>query len=154
MGDGKLLVYLRMFFLMCGLIAGVWVLRGGAEVRKVARVDDEHLHLGLPGREHALELDRIQRIEFQPPFSRSRKLWLPAAALIDEFGQSWRLPATIESGDRLVLEIVERSGDDELATWADALGVPRRMSRPGWTVAIGYATAVAIVIGSLLRMVF
>lgn len=149
--EGPMLDAIRWFFLLTGLVGAAWFLRGGAEVRKVAFVDATHLHLGAGGRESALELDRIQRIEFQSPFARSRQHWLPAAALIDEFGHSWRLPATIEAGDQLVSEIVERAGDDELATWTDALNIRQRMARPRLTLWIGYGTAVLLVLFSLLR---
>ena len=87
------------------------------------------------------------------PFGASR-FWLPAAVLVDRQGREWRLSALLASGDRLVEEIVERSGREGLAAWAKEHRVGKRMSRATLRVRVGYAVALAILLVAAVHFLY
>ena len=141
----------QLFFALVGLLAGVAVIRGGAEVRTRARLGGEALHVTAGIGEIDIEYDKMERLEFASPFSQSRTRWLPATVIVDKWGQAFRLPATLQQGDRLIREIVRRSGREELAAWSQALQLEKRMGRPQLCLAVGYGLAVTAALAALIH---
>ncbi len=136
-----LLSAMKLVYVAVGAFAALQIVRTGGEVRIVARVEDDRLWIGTDDDQREIEYGRLRRFEYDTPFARSMRRWLPAAVLVDDTGTAWRLPATLERGDALVRRIVERSGDDELRTWAETHRLERRMGRPQRVVRAGYAAA-------------
>ncbi len=97
----------------------------------------------------ALRIEDISALDFDPPFRRGAG-WLPALVVIDRNRKRFRVPASIRSGDRLVLHLVERAGRPDLAADAEAEGLARRMERAGVIAAVGYAMAVLVLVAALL----
>ena len=135
--------------ILLAAILAVWILRQGSEVRLRIEVDDRDLVFESGAQQCTLRLVDVEALRYDAPFGVSRS-WLPATVLIDRGGREWRLPALLEAGDQLVEEILQRSGKQNLETWAEALRIRSRMSRGGSRVRLGYATAAAILGAGLL----
>ena len=135
---------LRVFMVVIGAAIGLWILRSGAEVRLKVDLEDERVRLSYGTVSSTVALDKVDRFEFDHPMTASRRL-LPAAVLLDEKGTAWRLPVVLESGADLIDAIVERSGREDLAAWADSLPLRQRMNRAGLVTAVGYGAAAAVV---------
>lgn len=129
-------------------LLSLWVLNKGAELRLRVGISDQGLSFGYGAGPAALRFDEIETLRFDPPFA-ARKSWVAATVLLDKRGKSWRLPVALEEGDRLVAELVRRSGREDLATWSDVLHVERRMRRGGLHTAAVYATAGAFLIAAV-----
>ena len=134
--------------MLAGILA-VWIVRRGGEVRLRIAVDDTDLVFESGAERSTLHLVDVEALRYDAPFGVSRS-WLPATVLIDRGGREWRLPALLDAGDRLVEEILERSGKQNLEAWAQALRIQSRMSRGGSRVRLGYAAAAAILGAGLL----
>jgi hypothetical protein len=133
--------------------AALWLVRAGSEARMEIAVETDRIRLGARGRFVDLSLCDIEAIDYDPPFSSSRR-WLPAIVLVDRRGRRWRIPASIEGGAAMVGEIVERSGQDRLRSWAQARRVDRKMALSGWFTAAGYSAAAGLVVAATIFAAF
>jgi hypothetical protein len=125
----------------------LWLVRAGSEARMEVAVEADRIKLGGRGRYVELAIREIEALDYDPPFSSTRR-WLPALVLIDRRDRRWRIPASIEGGEAMVGEIVERSGQDRLRAWADARRIVPRMAASRWFTAAGYAAAVGLVVAA------
>ena len=139
----------RGLVLVSALVA-LWLVRKGGEVRVGVGAGAEGLVFLAGPRRLDLPYREIAALRYEPPFAVSRSAWIPALALIDRRGTSWRIPALIERGERLVTALIDLSGREDLAAWADALDIERRMSRSGRRVAVGYGAAALIVVAAAI----
>ncbi len=139
----------RTAVIVLAAIFAVWILRQGSEVRLRIEVDDRDLRFEFGTQQSTLRLVDVEALRYDAPFGVSRS-WLPATVLIDRGGREWRLPALLDAGDRLVDEILQRGGKQNLEAWARAFSIRSRMSRGGSRVRVGYATAAAILGAGLL----
>ncbi len=139
----------RTAVIVLAAILAVWILRQGSEVRLRIEMDDRDLVFESGAQQSTLRLVDVESLRYDAPFGVSR-YWLPATVLIDREGREWRLPALLEAGDRLVEEILQRCGKQDLETWAQALRIRSRMSRGDSRVRLGYATAAAILGAALV----
>jgi len=139
----------RGLVLVSALVA-LWLVRKGGEVRVGVGAGAEGLVFLAGPRRLDLPYREIAALRYEPPFAVSRSAWIPALALIDRQGTSWRIPALIERGERLVTALIDLSGREDLAAWADALDIERRMSRSGTRVAAGYGAAALIVVAAAI----
>ncbi len=133
----------RTAVIVLAAILAVWILRQGSEVRLRIEVDGRDLVFESGAQRFTLHLGDVEALRYDAPFGISRS-WLPATVLIDRSGREWRLPGLLDAGDRLVEEILRRSGNQNLEAWAQAMRIRNRMSRGGRRVRLGYATAAAI----------
>jgi len=131
-------------------LAALWLVRKGGEVRVGVGAGPDGLVFVAGARRLDLRYRDIATLRYEPPFGMSRSAWMPALALIDRQGTSWRIPALIECGERLVAALLEQSGREDLAAWADAFDLERRMARSGARVAAGYGAAVLIVVAAAI----
>ena len=58
-------------------------------------------------------------------------------------------PLEVDEGGRLMDEIVERSGREDLAAWIDAQGIRAKMARAGLRVRIGYSVVLVVLLAGL-----
>jgi hypothetical protein len=139
----------RGLVLVSALVA-LWLVRKGGEVRVRIGAGPEGLVFLAGRRRLDLPYRDIAALRYEPPFGVSRWAWIPALALIDRQGRSWRIPALIERGERLVAALLDFSGRADLASWADALDLERRMSSSGTRVAAGYGASALIVVAAVV----
>jgi len=132
-------------------IVALWIVRKGSEVRLRVRVDRDGLSFEHRGRSAGLAYADIDAVRYEAPFGASRA-WLPAAILSDRREREWRLCALIDAGDRLLAEVVERSGRDDLAAWVEAQRIVEKMSRSAMRVRVGYALAAAITLAGVVQL--
>jgi len=132
--------WIRAFVVLVGALAALAVVRRGSEVRARFAVDADGLVVRVGRHERRLPWRSMTRLEWLPPFAGART-WLPAFAVVDDAGRAWRVPAVVEDGDRLVDELVRRSGRNDLAAWAESQALRDRMARARSRVVIGYAVA-------------
>jgi hypothetical protein len=127
----------------------LWILNKGAELRVQVGLSAEGLDFSYGARPALLPFGRIETLRFDPPFS-ARRSWVAATVLLDERGEAWRLPVALESGDRLVADLVQRTGREDLATWADVLRIERRMRKGTLHTLAVYAAAAGILVAALV----
>ncbi len=139
----------RAAVVVLAAILAVWILRQGSEVRLRIEVHEQDLVFESGAQQSTLRLVDVEALRYDAPFGVSRS-WLPATVLIDRGGREWRLPALLDAGDRLIEEILQRGGKQNLEAWARAFSIRSRMSRGGSRVRVGYATAAAIFGAGLL----
>jgi hypothetical protein len=125
-------------------VLGVRIFLSLSELRLSARLRGGDLLLELRGRMASLSWDDILRLDWDPAF-RHYGRWPPALVLIDRRAQRFRLPALIAGGDRLVADLLARSGRADLAAWAGAHRIEARMARARWWTAAGYVAAACVV---------
>jgi hypothetical protein len=148
-GDHPLLIYVRNFSALVGALLALWIVRKGAEVRRAIEVGDDGLSFVYRSRRAVLRFEEIVRLGYAAPFAHERN-WLPAMLVHDRNRQSWRVPAVVRDGDRLMALFLETTGRSDLETWANTLALSRRMAASGRRVAIGYALAAAVLLAGLL----
>jgi len=129
-------------------VLALWVLNKGAELRLRVGISGQGLSFTYGARQTVLDFGEIETLRFDPPFA-ARRSWLAATVLLDVRGQAWRLPVTLEAGDRLVAELVRRSGREDLATWVEVLQVERRMRCGRLHTTAVYTTAVVFLIAAV-----
>ena len=139
---------IRLALWIGAAVFALWALSKGAELRLRVGVSDEGLSFTYGARPAILRFADIETLRFAPPFF-ARKSWLAATVLLDTKGQAWRLPVALEAGDRLVADLVRRSGREDLATWVEVLQVEDRMRRGRVHTVAVYATAAAFLIASV-----
>ena len=140
----------RIAVLLIGALAGWWLARAGAELRRRVELDSAELAWIDGERRSALRLADIEALGWAPPLS-SRRRWVPAMTLVDRFGQVHRVPALLDHGDGLVRDLVARAGDmHHVEAWARTLGLERRMGRVLGRLAVGYAVAVLVPVAALV----
>ncbi len=137
----------RGLVVVAAALVALWIVRKGGELRLRLRVTDDGLR--FEHRSHSAELpfEAIESVRYEAPFAGSR-VWLPAAVLVDSQDRSWRVSALLDGGDRLFVELVRRSGREDLAAWVDAHRVIERMGRSAWRVRLGYALVATIFLGA------
>jgi len=135
---------LQGLLVVLGAAIGLWIVRSGAELRLRVGIVREGVRFDYGKGAVTLAYDDVQRFDFEPPLSSSRRLW-PTTVLLDDRGRAWRLPALLRDGDLLIRELVSVSGREDLATWAESLNLARRMGRSATLVAAGYVLAGAVV---------
>ena len=140
---------LRTSVVLVGALTALLVVRRAGDVRVVFELGPQSLSLVRGAHRATLDLDRIERLRFDAPFVTSRH-WVPAAVLVDRDGRDWRLPATLEGGDRLVRDLVGRIDRDDLRAWGDALGHERRMGRTRRVLIVGYGLAALVLLAALV----
>ncbi len=140
---------LRTSVVLVGALTALLVVRRAGDVRVVFELGPQSLSLVRGAHRATLDLDRIERLRFDAPFVTSRH-WVPAAVLVDRDGRDWRLPATLEGGDRLVRDLVGRIDRDDLRAWGDALGLERRMGRTRRVLIVGYGLAALVLLAALV----
>lgn len=135
----------RLLLALAAGLAALWLVRSGAEVHRDVRLATGRLEWLSGGRVvEALALDEVAELDWEPPLAAWRR-WLPALALRDRHGRTWRVPAFLASGGAFVDALVAESGREELASWSRARGLARRMAGVGPRVALGYGTALGLV---------
>jgi len=144
---------LRALIAVGAAVAALWIVRKGGEVRLRVTAGADGLAFEWRHQSASLALDDIDGIRYEAPFGPAR-FWLPAAVLVDRHGREWRLSALLASGDRLVEDIVERSGREGLATWAEEHRVGKRMARATLRVRLGYAVTLAILLAAALHFLY
>ena len=139
---------LKMFhgglILVAGLV-GFWVLRRGGELRMAVEVRDDRLVFRAGSKRAELRFSDIETLRYDAPFAVTRT-WLPATVLIDRRGTCWRLSALLPRGQRLIEQILEHSGREDLSTWAAALNVRERMALGGRRIGVGYVGVALILL--------
>ncbi len=133
----------RVLLVLAAAATALWIVRKGGEVRVQARPDAEGLVLTTGNRRARVAFDDLEAVRYEGAFGPSRS-WLPAAVLVDRFGSGWRLSALLDDGARLIDEIVERSGREDLAAWVAAHRVRARMARAVLLVRAGYSVAAGV----------
>ncbi len=136
---------LRIFVVMSGAVSALWLMRKGAELRLRVHVNAGGLGLERGAWKGEIGFDDLDRLEYETPLATSRS-WIPALVLRERNGTGWRVPALLGAGDRLIVELIERSGRKDLAAWADVLRLRRRMGRPGTLTLVGYGVVVAFLV--------
>lgn len=130
-----------------------WIVRRGGELRWVVTLGESGLAFRAGARCLELAYRDIAALRYEAPFSASRSAWLPALALIDRDGVSWRISALVHGGEGLVEQLLEASGRADLAGWAEAFELERKMAAAGRRVAIGYVVAsLPILATGMLRL--
>ena len=140
---------LRTSVVLVGALTALLVVRRAGDVRVVFELGPQSLSLVRGAHRATLDLDRIERLRYDAPFVASRH-WVPAAVVVDRDGRDWRLPATLEGGDRLVRDLVGRIDRDDLRAWGDALGLERRMGRTRRVLIVGYGLAALVLLAALV----
>ncbi len=140
---------LRTSVVLVGALTALLVVRRAGDVRVVFELGPQSLSLVRGAHRATLDLDRIERLRYDAPFVASRH-WVPAAVIMDRNGRDWRLPATLEGGDRLVRDLVGRIDRDDLRAWGDALGLERRMGRTRCVLIVGYGLAALVLLAALV----
>lgn len=140
---------LRTSVVLVGALTALLVVRRAGDVRVVFELGPQSLSLVRGAHRATLDLDRIERLRYDAPFVASRH-WVPAAVIVDRDGRDWRLPATLEGGDRLVRDLVGRIDRDDLRAWGDALGLERRMGRTRRVLIVGYGLAALVLLAALV----
>lgn len=138
----------RLALALAGAGVALWLVRKGAEVRRSVRLEGHGVVLEQPGASAELAFADIENLRYEPPFAASRAAWLPALVLVDGQGRRWRIPALVERGEELVERLVEAAGRADLAAWATALELGRRMARVRLRLAVGYAISAACVVAA------
>lgn len=123
-----------------GGVLSLWIVRKGAEVGRVVALGPEAIEFSHGRRSASLAYRDIETLDYVPALGPTRH-WIPAAVLVDRAGGRWRLPALIDRGDRLILELLERCGRSDLEAWADVRQLERRMGRASRILALGYGGA-------------
>lgn len=135
-----LVPFVRQFVILAGAGLAVMIVRKGGEVHFSFGLTRDALVVAARGRSARLELSRVERLDYDPPLGGSMN-WIPAAVLVDEDGRGWRVPALVEQGDRLIVDLLERAGRNGLDAWAEAHHVVPRMGRYRLRRRVGYAVA-------------
>jgi hypothetical protein len=135
---------MRGLLVASAAVLGLRISLSLAELRLTVRVRGKDLLFELRGRMASLAWGDILRADWDPPFSHYGR-WPPALVLLDRRAQRFRIPALIAGGDRLVADLVARSGRSDLADWADAHRLAGRMVRARWWTAAGYVAAACVV---------
>lgn len=148
-GEHSLLTHVRNFSVLFGGVVALWIVRKGAEVRRVLEVDDEGVAFIYRSRRSLLRFTDMVRLGYAAPFADSRN-WLPAMLIHDRHRQVWRIPALVGGGDLLLERLLRKSGRSDLESWAETLALARRMAGSGRRIAIGYALAGAVLLAGLL----
>jgi len=135
----------RGLLVLLAAIVALWIVRKGGEVRLRVRTEPDGLTFENRRISAGLAYADIDAVRYEAPFGASRA-WLPAAVLSDRRGREWRICALLGGGDRLLTEVVERSGREDLAAWVEAQHIVEKMSRSAMRVRVGYALAGALVV--------
>jgi hypothetical protein len=141
--------YLRRGVAVVGAVLAWWILRKGTEARAVLALRAEELVFRYGAREYSLRHEDVDRLGYETPFAQSRP-WLPALVLRDRFGQPWRISGLIDDGDKLLGELLRRTGRNDLQAWAETLNLQGVMARARRRVLIGYLVAAAIVVAGIV----
>ena len=139
---------IRLALWAAAALFALGALSKGAELRLRVGILDDGLSFTYGARPAILRFGEIASLRFAPPFF-ARRSWLAATVLLDTRGQAWRLPVALEAGDRLVADLVRRSGREDLATWAEVLHLEHRMRRGRMHTVAVYATAAAFLIAAV-----
>jgi hypothetical protein len=148
-GDHPFLTHVRNFSVLFGGLVALWIVRKGAEIRRIFEVDDEGVTFIYRSRRAVLRFKDMVRLGYAAPFADSRN-WLPAMLLHDRHRQVWRVPALVGEGDQLLSLLLEKAGRSDLESWAETLALARRMAGSRRRTAIGYALALAVLLSGLL----
>jgi len=140
-----LLPTVRQFVVFVGALLALGVARKGSEVRCRFSLTGDALTVAVGSRSLDIGLAEIQRLDYAAPFAGSLG-WLPAAVLIDRDGRSWRVPALVDEGDHLFVELLRRAQRHDLDSWAEVCRIVPRMGRYRLRVRTGYAVAGAILL--------
>lgn len=140
-----LLPMVRQFVVFAGALLALGVARKGAEVRIRFGLASNALIVTVGSRNWRLLWPEIQRLDWAAPFAGSLS-WLPATVLIDRDGRSWRVPALIDGGDQLLVELLRRAERHDLDSWAEVYHVVPRMARYRLRIRVGYAIALLILV--------
>ncbi len=128
-----------------GGIAALWIVRRGGELRGAVRPGRDAVAFERGRGEAEVGYRELVELDWSPPLGPSRS-WLPALLLVERSGRAWRVPGLLRDGERLLAEILERAGRDDLRAWAEARALERRMAGAGRRVAAGYAVAAALAV--------
>jgi hypothetical protein len=142
----------RHVVVLLGAAIALWIVRQAGELRTEVRLTVDALVFARGARESRLRLEEIQSLSYDPPFA-VQGLWLPAAALIDRDGRRWRLSAMLAGGDRLIGQLLRRTGRHDLEVWAETHHLRRRMGRTVLRQAAGYLV-VSVVLAAALVFYF
>lgn len=140
-----LLPTVRQVVIFAGALLALGVARKGSEVRCTFGVTSDAVSVAVGSRSLGLGLEEIQRLDYAAPFAGSLN-WLPAAVLIDRDGRSWRVPALVDEGDQLFVDLLRRAERHDLDSWAEAYHIVPRMGRYRMRIRMGYAVAAAILL--------
>jgi hypothetical protein len=138
-----MLPHVQRLVIVAGAFVALVIVRRGSEVRREFRLVDGGLEVSVGSRHARLQLEDVDRLYYAAPFAGSTS-WIPATVLIDREGRSWRIPALLQQGDRLLRELLAAAGRNDLDAWADAYRVLPRMGRATLYVRSGYAVVVAL----------
>jgi len=138
----------RNVVVFAGALLALGVVRKGSEVRHVFGLTGDALTVVVGSRSLRLGLAEIQRLDYAAPFAGSTS-WLPASVILDRDGRAWRVPALIDGGDRLFVELLRRAARHDLDSWADEYHIVPRMGRYRWRIRMGYAVTAAILVVGL-----
>ncbi len=133
-----LLPFVRQFIMLAGAALAVAIVRMGGEVRYTFALTRDAVIVALGASSVRIELAQLSRLDYAAPLAGSLH-WLPATLVIDGGGRSWRVPALLTDGDRLITELLRRAQRNDLDTWAEAYRIVPRMARFGLRVRLGYA---------------
>ncbi|GEM_PF-3486333 len=133
-----------------GALLSLWVLKDGAVVKWSVQVRPKGIAFSTGRKSNLLEYRDIVTIDYHPPFSAGKQ-WVPAVILEDRLGGRWRIPTFIPGGAEWLSAFLEASGKEELAAWADAREISRKMGRGIGSLRTWYVLACLILIwGGLL----
>jgi hypothetical protein len=135
----------RAGLVVLAAVVALWVVRKGGEARIEVGVGPNGLFLFRGPHRSDLAYDEIDGLRYDAPFGAS-KSWVPATVLTDRRGATWRLSGFLDRGERLIEDLLELSGRDDLRAWADALQIPRRMAGSSRRVGLGYGFAALVLL--------
>jgi len=140
---------LRPMVVAIGAGLAWWVLRRGSVLRREFRLGPEGLTVSIGRHRRTLEYRDVAGVEARIPFE-GRMQWVAVVSVTDVFEKSWEVPIALRRGPEWLDGLLERCGREDLAVWAEARGVRRRMERSGWFVIGGYVVAGGLLVGSVL----
>jgi hypothetical protein len=144
-----LLPYIQRFVVLVGALLAVMIVRRGAVVRRAFGLAGDSLLVSDGRHTSRLRLADVERLDYAAPFGGTTS-WIAATELTDRDGRVWRIPALLEDGDRLVRNLIERSGRNDLESWAEAYRVVPRMGRSASHVRMGYAAVVGLLVAGVV----
>jgi hypothetical protein len=134
----------RLLLMMLAAAAALWIVRRGGEVRIRVSVAADGVVFEAGSHRACVFFEKIRALRFEGPFGPSRS-WLSAAVIVDNTDREWRLSGLLARGERLIDEIVRRSGREDLGAWVEAHAIRDKMARAALRVRAGYTLALGVV---------